>query len=153
MTLDTQIVEIDFSTIKPIWQNHLWDSRYQFEEVSCMLLGGGYNAEIRNLYKPKFLSIQAEGKIAAVLSGHATSNEHYRTRGLYVFPDYRRLKLPTLLIQYFIDEARSQGYKLIWSVPRVSALELYTNLGFLVKSRPTTEGFLYGPNQYVSLSL
>ena len=48
--------------------------------------------EIYKKYFPYFFGAYVDGKLAGVNSGHKTSETNFRSRGLYVLEEYRRLK-------------------------------------------------------------
>jgi GNAT superfamily N-acetyltransferase len=148
-----EIYETDYNTIRPIWSERLWDSRYKFESTSAMLFLGGYDAEIAIKYKPIFFKAVYNGQIAGVISGHKSSTDHYRLRGLYIFPEFRGKRISQKLIQKIIDQARSENCTMVWAAPRIASLPHFLKIGFHQSSEFTEEGFLYGPNCYVMINL
>ena len=148
-----RIRHTDFSEVQPVWSTKLWDSRYQFKPTSAMLFLGGYDEAIATKYAPVFLVAEIDGKMAGVGSCHATSEIHYRARGLYVSDEFRGLNVGTSLVETMIDEARLSQRNFIWAAPRVHNLGLFEKIGFKPFSSPTNEGFLYGPNCYMGLNL
>lgn len=147
------ILPSSFEEISPVWQEHLWDSKYKFEPVSCMLFMGGHDEGIRNKYSPYFLKAVLNGAVVGVISAHQTSQEHFRLRGLYVFENYRNMSVATALIVEATKIALSSSAHLIWAAPRHTNLKLFENLNFVCNSPPTHDGFLYGPNCYVSKNI
>lgn len=143
----------DFSEVKPIWEKHLWDSRYQFEPTSAMLFLGGYDGAIATKFKPCFFAAEINGKLAGVINGHATSLTDYRLRGLFIFEEFRGKHVGAELIETVIAEAKIFGSHFFWAAPRASNMALFEKLGFRAFSEPTNEGFLYGPNCYMGLKL
>lgn len=137
-----------FEEVTPYWRNFLWDARYNFQSVSCMLYLGGYDASIPEKYRAEFFVADVNGMTAGVISAHATSAEHFRLRGLYVLPDFQGKGVARALVKATIDEARRQHYKMLWTAPRQSAWAAYEKMGFQRTSEFTDEGFLYGPNCY-----
>lgn len=148
-----EIRKSTFDEIAPYWRNFLWDARYDFQPVSCMLYLKGYDASIVEKYRPEFFVAAINGITAGVVSAHATSAEHFRLRGLCVLPNFQENGVGRALVQATIDEARRQHYKMLWAAPRKSAWEYYEKLGFQRASEFTNEGFLYGPNCYAVLTV
>lgn len=124
------IVETDFNTIKIIWTHHLWPNREsKIESHSAMLLTGGY--DIHNFdYKPTYLLYYIDGKIAGCNSGHLCNDNKYRSRGLYVFPEFRKKGIGTELLQATIRQGKKENCALVWSYPRFESWSTYKAAGF-----------------------
>ena len=127
--------KITFEEILPIWQNELWpDRKSAIETHSAMTWPyDGYPNEIdMNIfnYEPSFWGLHKEGKLIGVNSGHKTSDLHYRSRGIWVHPDYRRQRVAQTLFNLLELQAQSEGCEMIWSIPRKTALSSYTMFGF-----------------------
>lgn len=138
---------IQFENILPIWENELWPNRKsKIEPVSHMMYNGGY-ASIN--YTPTFWGICENAKLIAVNSGHRTSKFEYRSRGLWVHPDYRRKGLTKYLFQELYIQAKKEKVVKIWSCPRASALKAYEASGFIKTSDWFDDGMEFGPNCYI----
>ena len=148
-----KVTPSSFEQVAPVWEKYLWDKRYKFEPTSCMLYLGGYDAEIAKKYKPIFWTAFLDGQMAGVVSAHATSDKHFRLRGLCVLPDFRNKGCARILIEAVVDEARNQSFQLLWTAPRQQALGFYQKLGFVKTSDFTNEGFMFGPNCYAERKL
>lgn len=124
------IKHIEFVQILEIWQLHLWPMRKsEIETHSAMLLSGDY--ELKNFnYKPTFFGYFAGDKLVGCNSGHKCCDETYRSRGLYVFPEYRKLGIGTKLLLATIDQSRIENSKLCWSYPRFESWSTYKAAGF-----------------------
>ena len=142
-----------FEEVAPVWQQHLWDSKYKFESTSSMLFLGGYDVEIPKKYTPFFWKAVCDNELAGVVSAHQTSSKHFRIRGLYVFEKFRRKTIASDLILLGYEKASTFDVDIIWAAPRKTNVSLFEKMGFERKSEPTSEGFLYGPNCYVSKTL
>ena len=68
--------------------------------------------------------------LVGVNSGHRTSPEHYRSRGLWVHPEYRLQGISQLLFSQTLSQALAEGCVMTWSLPRMSALRAYQSAGF-----------------------
>lgn len=125
------ISNITYSDIFPIWKNYLWKDRIDIKNMSSMLYNGGYDLKIYELYEPFFIAYIKDNKILGVNSGHKTSNYHFRSRGLYVFPEYRKKGIGVKLLNATLDLAKTNNCKICWSVPRKLALSTYISSGFI----------------------
>jgi GNAT superfamily N-acetyltransferase len=147
------VVPSNFNSVAVIWRKYLWDKRYDFKPTSSMLYLGGYDDQIPHKYQPSFFIALFENQIAGVISGHKTTEDHFRMRGICVLPEFRKKGISQILMKAIINEAKKNGCKLLWSTPRQGALRQYEKIGFIVRSDFTHEGFLFGPNCYVSMDL
>lgn len=146
------VKQIDFDTIKDIWKNELWENRKsEIKPTSSMVFNGGYDISIHN-NMPTFLCIETNNQIVAVNSGHMTVNNFYRSRGLWVKQEYRKKGLTYLLFDVLIKQAIKEGAKVMWSLPRISALSAYTKNGFACGMKPVHH-FKFGLHYYVSKKL
>lgn len=128
------ILEISFNTILPIWRDYLWPNRTSpIETNSAMTFKGGY--ELLNMAtKPTFFAYMIDGNIAGVNSGHMCTNNEYRSRGLYVFDQYRGRGIGTKLLKATIAQAELEGARMCWSYPKDSSWKTYERAGFELAS-------------------
>ena len=124
------IKEINFEIIKQIWEQYLWIDRQNISSMSSMLYHGGYNKDIYKKYKPKFFAYYIDEKIVGVNSGHSSSKIHYRSRGLWVNPDYRKKGIGTNLLKHTMTRGKKEDKVYCWSLPRKQSLAAYLNAGF-----------------------
>ena len=145
------IIETDFETIKHIWVDHLWPNRTsKIESHSAMILDGGY--DIKNFdYKPTYLLYCVDDKIAGCNSGHKCSDNKYRSRGLYVFPEFRKQGIGKELLLATVSQSKKENCDLVWSYPRFESWTTYKSAGFeLISEWAESET---GLNAYCSQSL
>ena len=71
-----------------------------------------------------------DNKIVGVNSGHKTTSNHYRSRGIWVDESYRRKGISQALFNATKDQAQKEGCTMLWSIPRKIALPAYTKFGF-----------------------
>jgi len=152
-----KIIRITFDQIKNIWSEHLWPNRQSpIETHSAMTwpFEGNPNEYDMNVfdYPASFFGVISDYKIVGVNSGHKTSDSQYRSRGIWVDPEHRRKGISQMLFETTIDQAIGEGCRMIWSIPRKTALPAYTKFGFqTVGDYIKTE--TSDANIYVSLNL
>jgi len=146
---------IEFEDIKDIWTNKLWPNREsEIKSMSSMTYKGGYDMEIYKKYLPTFFAVyNNNGKIIGVNSGHRTTDELYRSRGIWVDPAYRNQGVAGILFCETFGQAMKEQCKSVWSVPRKDALSAYKKVGFEQTSDFFNEGMEFGPNCYVHAEL
>lgn len=160
MSKDTlsAVKQITFQEILPIWRDQLWPNRVsKIETHSAMTwpythVNQPHDAAVF-LYPATFFGIYDQENLIAVNSGHLTTQTEYRSRGLWVDPDYRGNKLAQTILLATIDQAKQEGAKMIWSIPRLSALPAYERVGFKTVGDIIDEGVEFGPNIYCWLEL
>ena len=117
-----------------------------------MLLGGGYDLSIHERYRPFFLgAFTTNGDLVGAISGHRTSPDSFRSRGLFVAPGYRGLGIAHELLFEVCCLAWSEGSNLVWTYPRQSAWPVYHKFGFNLRSDWISDG--YGCNAYAVKSI
>ena len=104
-------------------------------------------------YPAYFFGIYDQENLIAVNSGHLTSEHEFRSRGLWVDPQYRRQKLAQQILLATVQQAKEVGAHMIWSIPRVSALPAYERVGFKTVGNVVVDGVEFGPNIYCCLGL
>ena len=150
--------EIDFDTIFPIWNEKLWPGRIsKIEPMSSLVWNSQLfltwgNSEIKkdsaifDKYEPKFFALRKEDLIVGVNSGFRTEEDVYRSRGLWVHPDHRGKGLGQELLKHGCKLAIKENCKVIWSMPRKSALETYEAVGFSKIGDWLDDTVEFGPN-------
>lgn len=142
---------ISFDEIFKIWSNDLWPSRSsKIESNSAMVYLGGY--DIFNLNtKPSFFGYYKDDKLIAVGSGHQCTDNSYRIRGLYTFPEYRKQGIMYKIIEKLIEQATIENCDYVWAYPRTSSVSIFLKAGFIVSS--LWEETETGNNAYVMRKL
>ena len=99
------IKHITFEEILPVWRNFLWTDRFSpIEKTSAMNFLGGHN--LNNMsFAPTFFAYILNNKIVGVNSGHKCMDNSYRSRGLWVFPEYRGQHIGRKLLLATIDQS------------------------------------------------
>lgn len=124
------IKEIDFKIIKEIWQINLWPGRTNITALSNLRYKDIPNLLISQHHTAKFFAYYLDNKIVGVNSGHPSSRIHYRSRGLWVDPKYRKQGIGTNLLIHTIEQAKKEGKFFCWSLPRKQSLNTYFSAGF-----------------------
>lgn len=126
---------ITFDEILPIWQNELWPDRESaIEPMSAMTWP--YEGDPQPIdmsifdYEPTFWGVYIDNKLIGVNSGHRTTDQAYRSRGIWVDPAQRGKRISQTLFALLTHQAQIEGCDMVWSIPRKSALQAYTNAGF-----------------------
>jgi GNAT superfamily N-acetyltransferase len=129
------IKSISFAEILPIWKNDLWPNRVsEITATSAMCFLGGYSYE--NMEgSPTFLGYFVNNELVGVNSGHYTKhNDGYRSRGLYVFPEFRRQGIGIALLKATIAWAKNENATMCWSYPKYTSWKTYQTAGFILAS-------------------
>lgn len=128
------ITKISWNEIRNIWATHLWPTRISpIEKNSAMCYLEGVN--ISNMYTaPTFIGYRINGEIVGVNSGHKCSDNSYRSRGLWVNPEYRKQGIGTELLIETIAQALKENSIFVWSFPRESSWNTYKKAGFSLSS-------------------
>jgi len=143
-----RVVTISFEEMLPIWTNNLWIGRKtQIKPTNGLKFLGGYDKSIEN-NTPTFFGAFINDECVAVNSGHATNDYEYRSRGVYVMPEYRRQGISQELFKATEDQCLKENKKILWSMPRVSSLQAYEKFGFNVVS-DFFDDMEFGPNCFV----
>lgn len=126
------IETITFEEILPIWRNHLWPDRTStIESNSAMCYKDGYDMFNMNT-KPTFFAYKINNEIAGVNSGHMCKDNHYRSRGLFVFEKFRGMGIGTKLLIATIEQGRKENAHMCWSYPRDTSWKTYSSAEFLL---------------------
>ena len=139
------IKRVKFETIQDIWyEEDMWGQLAYAHPISSMLYLNGVNKKIQDLKysNPIFYAYIIDRKIAGVNSYHKVNEDQCRSRGLYVYPKYRKNNIGVELLKYAIEQNKDAGYKFIWSMPRSTAIETYKKAGYVI----TSDVFSHLPN-------
>ena len=125
---------VSFDTILPIWEQNLWSSRESAIKTHSSMTWPfdndvEYDMEIYK-YPATYWALLVDDKIIGVNSGHKTSDTQYRSRGLWVDEKFRKKGLAQIILTASEQYAKQQKCKMIWTVPRKTALVAYTKCGF-----------------------
>jgi len=125
---------IDFDTVYSVWNKHLWLHRTdKIETHSAMLYLTGYDLKNFN-YIPSFFGCFVDNKLAGVNSGHLCIDSSYRSRGLFVFEEFRGKNIGVNLLSATIEQAKNENAKFIWSYPRLNSYKTYKKAGFIIST-------------------
>ena len=152
-----RISRITFKEIDYIWKKHLWPNRSSAIETHSAMTWpfegkpDQYDMKVFE-YPATFWGAYLDNKLVGVNSGHKTTDEQYRSRGIWVDPEYRKRGVAQMLFLMTAHQAKVEGCEMLWSIPRKIALPAYTKFGFeTVGDYIVTE--TSEANIYVSLAL
>jgi GNAT superfamily N-acetyltransferase len=128
------ITHISFEEILPIWRNFLWPNRTSsIDSHSAMNFKGGY--DLGNMKTvPTFFAYIVDNKIAGINSGHMCQDNSYRSRGLWVFPEYQGNQIGKQILMATIQQGVSEGADYVWSYPKDTSWKTYNSAGFELAS-------------------
>tara|TARA_B100000900_G_scaffold266386_1_gene227300 strand:+ start:4499 stop:4963 length:465 start_codon:yes stop_codon:yes gene_type:complete len=130
------VIRLSFEQISSVWQEHLWPNRQSPIETHSAMTWPyegdpvEYDMDIFKYPATFFGAVVGHNQIIGVNSGHRTTEGHYRSRGIWVNPENRRLGISQLLFEATKNQAITEGCNMIWSIPRKIALPAYTKFGF-----------------------
>lgn len=149
------IREINFEKILPLWKL-LWPNTNNILQMSSMKYLGGYDISIYNKYYPTFFGLYINQKLIGCISGHKSSHEYYRIRGIYILPEYRNNGYSKFLFKAIIDQAKKENSTFIWSFPKKKSIKSYISVGFQQTSKfittNTSQNCFVIQNSYVPKS-
>ena len=130
-----KLIRLSFEQISDIWQNKLWPNRTSaIETHSAMTWPFEGNPEQYDMnvfnYPATFWGVYIDNKLVGVNSGHKTTDTQYRSRGIWVDPEYRKQGIAQNLFLLTKHQAQLEKCEMIWSIPRKTALPAYTKFGF-----------------------
>lgn len=142
---------VDFNSIYQIWRLHLWPERKSpIEQTSAMSYLGGY--DLKNMDNaPTFFAYFINNNIVGVNSGHMCFDRTYRSRGLFVFPEFRGNGIGQLLLEETIKQGHKENAHTVWSYPKISSWNTYLNAGFSLAS--DWENSELGKNAYCKVNI
>lgn len=146
-------LETSFEDILPSWQI-LWPNRISaISAMSSMTLDGKYDLSIYQAYAPTFFCVTHDQAVVGVISGHRTSRNEYRSRGLWVAESKRGNGIGKILLHAVISQAITEKCTIVWTLPRQSSLYVYKQAGFDQVGPFFNEAVEFGPNCYAVLGL
>jgi len=142
------IKKIEWEAIHQVWKEYLWKGRVsEIKPTNGLKFLGGYDKRIEE-YTPTFFGAFVGNKCVGVNSGHATNENEYRSRGIYIIPKYRNQGFSQQLFKCIEIQSVTEGRDILWSMPRESALPAYEKFGF-EKVSAMFGSMEFGPNCFV----
>ena len=100
-----------FQDVKNIWNEKLWPNRKStIKEMSSMQYLDGFDMAIYEKYKPTFFIVKHKDTIVGVNSGHRTKDRLYRSRGIWVDPEFRRYGVAQILFDMTEKQAKKEKW-------------------------------------------
>lgn len=144
-----ELREISWETIQFQWKFNLWPGRYEYKPMSSMVYNKReeYDMEIYEKYEPTFWGVFEKDLLIGVNSSFRTSDDMYRSRGIYVAKSHRKRGVAQMLFDALEEQAKKEGCKFLWSYPREGSHYAYLKFGFELTSDWQPDSF--GRNAYV----
>lgn len=133
-----KIEQIDFEQILPVWKDHLWPNRQSPIETHSAMKWPNIHKHSMEVFNrtPFFFAAVDNEQIVGVNSCHWVEGTWWRSRGLWVDPNYRGQTFGLHLLREASRTAKAHGASMIWSLPRVSSLATYARAGYIQVSDP-----------------
>jgi len=143
------IKKITFDEILPVWRNKLWpdrESKIEPNSAMCFYKQNKTHPDLDHIHlekydlrnmetEPTFWGAYDGNKLIGVNSGHMCFGKMYRSRGLYVDPDYRHAGLGKKLLLKTIAQGVHEGAILVWSFPKLDVWnKVYKKVDFQITS-------------------
>lgn len=146
------VQEVNFTEVLPYWENYLWPQRQsKIEDVSVIDHFGRLTLDRRQLKAQFYAALDFKKRIVGVNSGLKTSPVHFRSRGIWVHPEFRFKGVGSLLLEAISTAAQTQKCTIVWSMPRLGSVQFYESCGF--RFNHTIPGFEYGPHALMTKAL
>ena len=144
-----EVKKVDWDTIRLQWKYNLWPGRDEYKPMSSMVYNerDKYDMDIYEKYEPTFWAVYDGQFVAGVNSGFRTTDELYRSRGIYVSKAYRKQGIAQMLFNALEEQATEEGCSQIWSYPREGSHHAYLKFDFEITSLWHEDQF--GNNVYV----
>lgn len=132
------IVETDFETIKPLWNEPDMWGNYPVKPVSSMKFYdgknyfGGNDMSVYDLSvsSPKFYAYYKSTNIAGCISYHII-DKTIRSRGIFVYKKYRGQKISEHLLNHVIEDCRqNRPENFIWAMAGPNSMRVHFKCGF-----------------------
>ncbi len=128
---------IPFDEILPVWSTYLWKARVSEIAPTSAIKYGTLPYEYDISYMDsEFHGVGAyfEDFLIGVNSVHNTGGSQWRSRGLFVFDEFRGNGVGQALLKSSIDIARKSGMTEMWTMPKQTSLTTYEKSGFVKTS-------------------
>jgi len=144
-----ELKEVDWETVRFQWKFNLWPGRDEYKEMSSMVFGerDEYDMDIYENYEPTFWAVYDGSLVVGVNSGFRTTDNLYRSRGIYVSETHRKQGIAQMLFKAVEEQAINEGCDQVWSYPREGSHFAYVKYGFEIASDWHDD--LFGRNVYV----
>ena len=83
---------------------------------------------------PTFFGLYVGDELVGVNSGHMCLGNHYRSRGLFVYPKHRGKNYGVMLLYRTVEQGKKEGAEMVWSLPRQTSIKTYQAAGFELAS-------------------
>jgi|TARA_R110000772_G_scaffold124709_1_gene231336 GNAT superfamily N-acetyltransferase len=135
------VKKITWDQVLPVWEEHLPNMSLETNSAMCLFLNYGTALsksweepvyDLQNMeFTPTFWGAFYNDKLVGVNSGHMCIDKLYRSRGLFVFPEYRGFGIGQKLLMKTIAQAIHEKAIVCWSYPKNTAERSYHMQNFL----------------------
>lgn len=138
-----EVRRISYEEIIPAW-NKLWKGRDNFSHSQMQMREGHAKCNefkftgvgvFEKKPNPKN-SYEFTEKLVGVNAGHRSAKGEYRTRGLWVDPNYRGNGIAQQTFAFLETQAMNENCRWLWSYPRLSSLPAYMKAGYVPYGEP-----------------
>lgn len=109
----------------------LMEECFLYDDVDVVKDAIDHDINIKTTEYVNYYGVYDNEKLIGVNSGHKTSQISWRSRGLWVHPNYRGRKISKMLLNAVVDSAHTQY---VWSVPKTKSMAAYESVGFIKRS-------------------
>ena len=155
------LCKISFEETSNVWQRELWPGRENINKLSTLTIKN--NKLEQQTYIKRYESTvvffglkytnhyyEEKEELVGVNSGAQCGLKLYRSRGLWINPKHRGLGAAKDLLNAAIEEGKSRGCNVIWSLPRKDSLHVYVSAGFEKQGHWIEDDVEFGPNCIVT---
>ena len=135
------VKKITWDQVLPVWEEHLPNMSLETNSAMCLFLNYGTALsksweepvyDLQNMeFTPTFWGAFYNDKLVGINSGHMCIDKLYRSRGLFVFPEYRGFGIGQKLLMKTIAQAIHEKAIVCWSYPKNTAERSYHMQNFL----------------------
>lgn len=132
------ILQTDFNTIKPLWQNlEMWGnidvkpvSSIKFYDGKKYFGGNDMSVYDISISQPKFYVYCVNNIVVGCLSYHLI-DKTIRSRGLFVVKEYRGQKIAEKLLNHVIEEClQTRPESFIWAMAGPNSMRVHSKFNF-----------------------
>ena len=148
--MEVQYRYLTWEEAREIWVTKLWPGRDDVEPITSMKYLGGYDLSLKN-EAVHFLGATYNDIPVGVNSYTRTGKSQWRSRGLWVDKEWRRLGVASGIMRGMFADILNRGGTTVWTLPRQDSYGFYAQMGF-IQTTPYNE-LDWGHNCYALASV